>query len=265
MQLNKSSVENVIDWKIKFKDCVTAKGNLKRSLTQEKKNEIFQYRIADRYKVLGEYKGVNDKVLCECILCGAQENVTPKLVVHNKTPCPSCQGKSDRKGGSLDVMQNLPSHLSIRGESTAYRGVMWFDVNTAYRDIFYVVKQRNRDLYSFVALDLKWFSDLTSAQMFALGCTYTSREAVTALYDEIPNFDSGHETWNGWVFAPRQSWNTKYAGVIKYCLEKKFKNRRYPHLLNMDERDIPCYCLTSSDLEELSQIKDIEEVLSWQL
>jgi hypothetical protein len=271
-QNEKSRLASVVDWTVKFKDYVTPSGNMRRSLTPEQKTEIFQYRIKDKYKVLGTFVNNKDRVLCECVSCTTKMELVPGVVLAGKTPCQSCAGKLKREVTStgivpINLRDKLPKHVTIKGVDAPYRGVLWLDMERVNREVFYIVKQANRDLYAFVTLDLKWFkgSDIVLAQLYALGCEYTSSTAMAVLYEEIPNFEIGHKTWEGWKFAPRQSWHTKYAEVIRYCMEKRFKKRRYPHLMGMDDRDIPCFCLTPEDLAELAEIQDIEEVLAWDL
>jgi len=271
-QNNKSKLTSVVDWKVKFKDYVTANGNMKRSLTPEQKTEVFQYRVKDNYNVLGTFTNNKTRVLCECVVCDTKMELIPEVVLAGKTPCQACAGKLKREDTStgivpINLRDKFPEHVTIKGIHAPYRGVLWIDMDRINREIFYIVKQANRELYSFVTLDLKWFkgSDPVLAQLYALGCEYTSATAMAVLYDEIPNFEIGHKTWEGWEHSERKSWHTKYAEVIKYCMEKRFKKRRYPHLMGTDERDIPCFCLTHEDLAELAAIKDIEEVLDWKL
>lgn len=251
-----------MDWKEKFKEHLTAAGNMKRSLDTRTKTEIFQYRVADKFKVMGFFGKTNkDPVLCKCLKCDLVSSIVPDDAVRDKAACKVCMGtvKRNLAGVPEHLVEKLPGHVCIKGINEAYRGVVWLDMDTVKRDALYIVEHKRRDLYSFVTLDYTLFNSKEDAKLFA-GGIQASGDALDLYHQEVPDMSVPHVLWRGWDHCKYAVWDTKYASIIKYCLEKKYKKKR----VYMGYEDY-AFHLTLEDLKELSAITDIEDILNWKL
>lgn len=264
-------------WKNKFKHLCTASGNLKRSITDKEAHQVFKYRVEEIGKVsLVEFytRGV-EKVQVKCNKCGYVWRAISKKVLTG-TGCPLCFGNvSERERiQALQSLGNMPSylldkcpaHVAIKGVTEAYRGVRWFDFSRVYDDIFYIIYNREYDYYSFMTCSIKEFPDLANAALFIYGGD-VSTEHVSKDYPTHLCYRSGY--WSPFVWEsstkleyPNVMWVTKYASLIKYCLEKKFKSRQYwPDPVE----DPYAFRLTEQDIKLLNDVTDIEDVLSWDM
>lgn len=256
------------DWKIKFKDYLTASGNMKRSLTTEEKTEIFTYRVKDKFEVVGKFGATQDvPVPCKCKVCGYVSSLVPKELVRGNTACKVCSGKEKIKidGIPEHLMYAMPAHVAIRGVTEPYRGVQWLNMDTLDRNIFYIIEYKHRGLYSFATLNTKMFKDLEQAALFVNGvCASDYAEAYETIYWEMPNYeDTPSGIWRGWEHATfHNMWVTEMAPLILYCLDKKYRKHRY-YREYLD--DLYTYQLTQEQLDEFRSLKDINSILEWSI
>lgn len=252
----------MMDWKEKYKEHLTVAGNMKGSLDVKTKTEIFQYRIADKFEVKGLYGKTNSiAVLCRCLKCGMVSSILPKEAVRDNAACAVCMGKVKRRVDGIPehLLEKLPGHVCIRGVSEPYRGVLWLDVDNVERDGLYIIEHKQRDLYTFATMNVGLFNSADEAKLF-VGGIHNNSAAREIYYDEVPNLSVPRILWRGWSNCEYGLWQSKYAAIIKYCLEKRFKQKRV--FIGYEDY---AFHLTPGDLAELAAIEDIESVLDWKL
>lgn len=268
----------MISWKEKFKHLCTPAGNLKRSITEQEAHSVFRYRLEEIGKValVEFYERGSEKVQVKCIECGYVWRASGKKLLLG-SGCPLCAGNTSEaaKLAALQTLGNIPkrllekcpAHVAIRGHTEGYRGVRWFDFSRIYDDLFYIIYNREFDYYSFMTCALNEFPDKVHAGLFVYGGD-TAVDCVSKDYwDHMCYRSSGHWAPFEWAGGDNKNytnimWETPYASIIKYCLEKKFKARQYwPDPIE----DPYAFRLKEEDLKLLSEVTDVEDILSWSM
>ncbi len=79
------------------KRCKDKENGLQRRKSHDKFIEEIRNIHNNKIKVLSEYDGSNNKVQCECVMCGHLWQAIPSSLIHQKTGCPICTSSKSEK------------------------------------------------------------------------------------------------------------------------------------------------------------------------
>jgi Zn finger protein HypA/HybF involved in hydrogenase expression len=250
-----------MDWKEKYKEYVSSTGRLKRGVSSEVKKEILQYRVGSAIKVIGEYTVNSQPIECGCESCGHIWFPLAKNLLSGSA-CPKCFGGTEKVIETAEsetvghipkyIWDKLPSYAAVEGlkEPENRRGVVWYPKTDVTADLFFIMKEGNE--YHFM---ISYKNRFPEDRYRYIKPYYSNIKAMREYFPGHPD----NKIPNDWILVS-DVYETQYASVIKYILEVKFKKNKYYY--NVDE-GFYRYKLNETELSEVINLKDIEEILNW--